>query len=255
MKKNKLRPLDSDNNLLESLFGVAGAMSGVEIEAQFSRVAPGEDPAQVVYDIAQKVAGEFRAGGLPVPVHVQDAMNQAAAASLETLLRGLRDGVPRRAQQAAQDILSLPYVDYHLAQSAVDGFHNKPCVSVGSLFGRQGGQRLEVCAFCNLCYLVSPSEAADWLRLPTTSLYLLTESNRLRIFMAKVDPQGKRFSAAWVRLNARDQVVLVNRDTKGRRLVDELFHEFHHIAEHELMVIQAGRPQWKREPNGAPPEL
>jgi hypothetical protein len=56
----------------------------------------------------------------------------------------------------------------------------------------------------------------------------------MRIFLAKVDPGGKRFAAAWLQMNDRDQVVLVNRDTQGRSLVDRVFHEFHHIADHEL---------------------
>ena len=217
------------------LFELVDKIPAAELDQFYFGMAGGDDANAAVYRIAERKARQLRMDGQPLPALLHDALKSTAAASVGDLLWKMGGSDRAIARRAARDIMGLPHVDNELAGWGLAGLLRQSCQQdylhalVAS--GREQHPAFaEVCAFCDFRDPVSADDAIAWIADPASSLYVLAENTRFRYFLARVDPRGKRFSAAWLRLNPRDEVVLVHHKTEGKRLVDHVFHEFTHMA-------------------------
>ena len=76
---------------------------------------------------------------------------------------------------------------------------------------------------------VLPQEGIKWLKRKETKLSPLTLGPSRRIYVAKVDPGGKKFRASWFTLGPHDHVLLVDKSIHGINFQEAVFHELEHL--------------------------
>lgn len=84
-------------------------------------------------------------------------------------------------------------------------------------------------------FLVDPiphDVARRWLTCETAPLYALSESQTMNLFVSRVDPEDRRFSAAWMQLGPRDHVFLISKTAWGSDVSIALYHELEHMLRH-----------------------
>jgi hypothetical protein len=72
MEENRIRALIK---AIERLMGNPLEGDAREVEALFAEFGEGQNPAQSVFELASKVAREYRLEGAAVPTHVTEALN------------------------------------------------------------------------------------------------------------------------------------------------------------------------------------
>ena len=84
---------DPAGDFLDRLFGNVDELAGEDLDILFETVAPGEEAAQQIWELAEKAAVEYRKQHKIPPEHVQSAL---AATRKETSLAGAEDSTLRK---------------------------------------------------------------------------------------------------------------------------------------------------------------
>jgi len=81
MAQNEKPKKSQDNELLQKLFGDLSDLSDEELDLLYGAASSSADPMEVIYRIASQAAVEYRKQNVPVPEHVQAALNASRSHS------------------------------------------------------------------------------------------------------------------------------------------------------------------------------
>ncbi len=213
----------------------AAPLSEINAELRSAGIDPQSSIAAV-----KRLVGGFSAASDAVPLNdseisidpANDEM-RACVSGVEELLIAVGSECHSVATKAATEIVSL----WHLNKDSFVRFLRKPLSAPLDRTAKlevidqtgQPGRFPVVTAYREFRVRISVEDAIACLRSPQTQMCNLVDGPGRRIFLARIVPKTDGFSAAWLRLTHRDDILLVSSQLSEQDFSSATAHELNHV--------------------------